>query len=150
MAQCITGAESKALTLESVPLSAERSTLILHWPLRGPRLGTGRALRRRAIRPPVRRCGSHDQKLKLSDRTSVGSAERAYDAYDLRRAILGLRNGFQLLERRCKCIRETPDRPWSELLVLRLEVEVMHGARRVFRSFQFALPKRLKDDYPWR
>lgn len=52
------------------------------------------------------------------------------------RSRLELRNGIQFLERRRKCIREAPDRVRSELFVLWLEVQIVHGARQVFRCFQ--------------
>ena len=51
-----------------------------------------------------------------------------------------------VLERRRKRIGETPDRSRPELLVLRLEVQVMHDAGKVFGSFEFALDKCLVDD----
>src|SRR5208337_2458729 len=41
---------------------------------------------------------------------------------------------------------ETPDRPWPEFLVLRLEVEVMHVAGKVLGRFKLALNKCLVDD----
>ncbi len=55
--------------------------------------------------------------------------------------------GIQRFERRSERIRETPDRPRPEFLVSWLAVELMHAAGNVFRSFQFALHKRLVDDH---
>src|SRR6266852_9589005 len=49
-----------------------------------------------------------------------------------------------------KCRRErvgkTPNRPWPKFIILRFEVKVMHGPRKVFRSFQPALDKSFVDD----
>jgi hypothetical protein len=53
----------------------------------------------------------------------------------------------QFPERRGKGIRETPDRPRPEFLVLRLEVRIMHAAGQVFGGLQSALDERSVDDY---
>src|SRR5437660_8927570 len=58
-----------------------------------------------------------------------------------------LRDGVHFLERRCEGIRQAPDRPRLELLILRLEVQVMHGTGKVFGSFEFALDERFVDDH---
>ena len=50
-----------------------------------------------------------------------------------------MRDGVQFLERRSERIGKTPDRSGLEFLVLRLEVEVMHRAGNVLRSFESAL-----------
>src|SRR5271169_8733 len=60
---------------------------------------------------------------------------------------LELRDRLQVLKCRSERIRETPDRPRPEFLVLRLEVEVMHAAGKVFWSFESALDERLVDDH---
>src|SRR6266704_6127525 len=63
-----------------------------------------------------------------------------------------LRGGLELwdrlecLECRGERIRETPNGPRFELLVLRLEVQVVHGAGEVLGSFEFTLHKCLVDD----
>jgi hypothetical protein len=44
-------------------------------------------------------------------------------------------------------IGKTPDRSRPEFLVLRLEVQVVHGACEVLGSFEFTLHKRLVDDH---
>ena len=55
--------------------------------------------------------------------------------------------GFQLLECGRERIGKAPDRSWPEFLVLRLEVEVMHRASHVFRSFESTLDECLVDDH---
>src|SRR5712692_2627493 len=60
---------------------------------------------------------------------------------------LELWNRIQFLECRGERIRKTPDRSRSELLVLRLEVEVMYAAGKVLWSLQSALDKCLVDDH---
>ena len=57
-----------------------------------------------------------------------------------------LRGGVQFLERRCEGIRQAPDRPRLELLILRLEIRIMHRAGKVLGSFQFAFDERLLDN----
>ncbi len=52
---------------------------------------------------------------------------------------LELWNGIEFLECRGERIGETPDRSRLEFLVLRLEVQVMHGAGKVLGSFESAL-----------
>src|SRR6266567_5043111 len=60
---------------------------------------------------------------------------------------LELWNGVQFLERGSERIRETPNRTRPKFLVLRLEVEVMHGASKVLRSLEVTLDERLVDDH---
>ncbi len=55
-------------------------------------------------------------------------------------------DGIQFLEGRGERVGKTPDRSRPEFLILRLEVEIMHGAGKMFGSLQFALDKRLVDD----
>src|SRR5205807_3622629 len=54
---------------------------------------------------------------------------------------------IQFFECRRKRIGKTPDRSWSEFLVFRLEVQVVHGAGEVLGSFEFTLHKCLVDDH---
>src|SRR5207302_10939524 len=42
---------------------------------------------------------------------------------------------------------QTPDRPRTEVLVLRLEVEIMNCTGQMLRSLQLALDERLVDDH---
>src|SRR5216684_5659352 len=64
-----------------------------------------------------------------------------------------LRGGLELwdriecLECRGERIRETPNGPRFELLVLRLEVEVVNRTREVFGSFQLGFDERFVDDH---
>ena len=58
-----------------------------------------------------------------------------------------LRDGVQFFECRPKRTGRTPDRSRPELLVFRLEVEVMEPAGEVLRSFEFALDERFVDDH---
>jgi len=60
---------------------------------------------------------------------------------------LELWDGLQFLERGSQRVGETPDRSRPEVLVFRLEVEVMHGPGQVFRSLQSALDKRFVDHH---
>ena len=53
----------------------------------------------------------------------------------------------QGLEGRCEVIGETPDRSRLKLRVLQLEVQVVHCARQVLRSFQFALNEPFINNY---
>src|SRR5258708_34424044 len=55
--------------------------------------------------------------------------------------------GIEFLECGSERIRKTPDRPRPEFLILRLEVQVVHGAGEVLGSFEFTLHKRLVDDH---
>src|SRR5258708_34039144 len=55
--------------------------------------------------------------------------------------------GIQFFECGGERIGKTPDRPRLEFLVLRLKVEVMPAASKVFRSFEFPLDERLLDDH---
>src|SRR5437899_12006511 len=59
---------------------------------------------------------------------------------------LELWNGIQLFECGSERIRKTPDRPRPEFLILRLEVQVVHGAGEVLGGFEFTLHKCLVDD----
>src|SRR5712692_2814977 len=59
---------------------------------------------------------------------------------------LELWNRIQFLERGSERIGEAPNGSRSQLLVLRLEVEVVHGVGQVVRSFQLAFHERLVDD----
>jgi hypothetical protein len=56
------------------------------------------------------------------------------------------RDGIQFLERGSERVRETPDRARPEFLVLRLEVQIMHRARKMFGSLESALDERLVDN----
>jgi hypothetical protein len=56
-----------------------------------------------------------------------------------------LRDGIQFLERRYEGIRQA-HRPRLELLILRLEIQIMHRAGKVLGSFQFAFDERLVDN----
>src|SRR5208337_2487721 len=58
-----------------------------------------------------------------------------------------LRDWLQFLECRRKRIRQTPDGRRPEFLVLRLEVQIMHGTSEMFRRLQSALDKRLVDGH---
>jgi hypothetical protein len=59
------------------------------------------------------------------------------------RCCLKLRDGIQFLKRRRERIREAPDRPRLEFLVLRFEIQIMHSASQVLRGFELALHERL-------
>lgn len=59
---------------------------------------------------------------------------------------LELWDGVKFLERRRECVRQTPDRPRTELLVPRIEVEVVNRTGQMLRSLKFALDERLVDD----
>jgi hypothetical protein len=63
------------------------------------------------------------------------------------RRSLELGDGLQFLECRRERIGKTPDGSRPEFLVLRLEIQVMHGAGKVFRGFQFALDECLVDGH---
>ena len=54
---------------------------------------------------------------------------------------LELWNGIEFLECGSERIRKTPDRPRPEFLILRLEVQVVHGAGEVLGSFEFTPPQ---------
>jgi len=84
--------------------------------------------------------GVHDYGL-----TTAHPAGRAAPTQLGRR--LELRDRIQFLKRGSKCVRQTPHRPWTELVILGLEVEVMHGAGKMSWSFQSALHERLVDDH---
>jgi hypothetical protein len=60
-----------------------------------------------------------------------------------------LRDWFEFLECGSERIPKPPNRPRSELLVLRFEVQIMHRTRQVFRCFALALDEGLIliDDY---
>ena len=58
-----------------------------------------------------------------------------------------LRDGIQIPECRGKRVGQTPDRPCPKFLVLRLEVEVVHGPGETLRRLQLALDERLVDDH---
>jgi len=62
-------------------------------------------------------------------------------------ALLIIGNRIQFFECGRECIGKTPDRARPELLVLRLEVEVVNRPDKMLRRFQFALYKRFIDDY---
>jgi len=105
----------------------------------------------RARRPPRNTCR---QKIVIKDRRS--GRHRHASLKCLREpslqelAQLGsglkLRNWIEFLERRSERVREAPDRPRPEFLVLGLEAKLMHRACQVFRRFQFAFDERLVDD----
>ena len=56
-------------------------------------------------------------------------------------------DGIEFLECRSERIGETPDRSRLEFLVLRFEVQIMHGPGEVFGSFESALDECLVDDH---
>jgi len=58
---------------------------------------------------------------------------------------LELWDRLKFFECGCERIRQTPDRARPELVVFRLEVEIMHGPREVFGSLQFAFYERFVD-----
>jgi hypothetical protein len=58
-----------------------------------------------------------------------------------------LRNRIELLERRSECVRQTPNCSRPELVVLRFEIQIVHGTGEMLRSLQFGLDKRLVDDH---
>jgi len=52
-----------------------------------------------------------------------------------------LRDGIQFLERARERVGETPSRPWSEFLDLRIEVEVVDAAGQVLGNIQLTFHK---------
>src|SRR6266576_2227773 len=60
---------------------------------------------------------------------------------------LELWNRLQFLECRCERVRQTPNRSRPEFLVPRFEVQIVHGAREMFRSFQVALHEGFVDHH---
>jgi hypothetical protein len=74
-------------------------------------------------------------------------AEPGFQEFAQLRRRLELWNGIEILECGSERIGEAPDRPRPEFLILRLEVQVVHGAGEVLGSFEFTLHKRLVDDH---
>jgi len=56
-----------------------------------------------------------------------------------------LRYRIQFLERRCECIRQTPDGSRAEFLVLWLEVQIMYCPSQVLGRLQFAFDESFVD-----
>jgi hypothetical protein len=63
------------------------------------------------------------------------------------RCRLELWDGIEFFECRGERIREAPDGPRPEFLILRLEVKVMNSASKVLGSFEPALHKPLVNDH---
>jgi hypothetical protein len=83
--------------------------------------------------------------------TSSPSARRSGTREGGRHAQLGcrleLRDRIQFREYRSERVGETPYRSRPELLILRLELEVMPGSGMVLGRFHFAFDESLVDDH---
>jgi hypothetical protein len=91
----------------------------------------------------IRFCGGTDRRhVRLK-----GLRESSLQELSQFRGRLELRDRLQFFECRSESVRQTPDRPRAEFLVLRLEVQVMHGPGQVLWRLQFAFHERLVDDY---
>src|SRR5579872_880772 len=58
-----------------------------------------------------------------------------------------LRNRVQVFECGRECVRQAPDGTRFELVVLRVEIQIVHTTREVPRNLQFAFDERLVDDH---
>src|SRR5579871_3710390 len=58
-----------------------------------------------------------------------------------------LGNRVEVLECRGECVGQAPYRAWLELLVLRIEIQVVNAPSEVSRNIQLALDERLVDDH---